>query len=111
MYEDGKTNILISLADDMRQSHTSPRLRTGRLIIADLIYLVPDESIGCPRNYFTSKLTIMGHIMQCLHVPTRFKNSHLLHVDAENCAHAVFTLGNLEFFAYICHTRYYVYCM
>jgi len=111
MYEDGKTTILISLAHDKRQSHRSRLLRTRWIIIADFMFLGPDESIGCLRNYFTSKLTIMGHVMQCLHIPICFQNSLLLHVDAENCALAVFTLGNLNFFAYICHTRYYIYCM
>ena len=40
----------------------SPRLRTRRIIIADFFFLFlgPDESIGCPRNYFTSKLTTYG---------------------------------------------------
>lgn len=64
MYEDGKTIILISLAHDMRQSHRSPRLLIRRIIIAYFIYLGPDESIDFPRNYFTSRLTIMGHVMQ-----------------------------------------------
>jgi hypothetical protein len=53
MYEDGTTIILISLAHDMRQSHGSPHLRTRWIIIADFIYIGPDECIGCPRKYFT----------------------------------------------------------
>jgi hypothetical protein len=97
VYEDGRTIIPYLLAYDMRQSHRSSHLRTRRIIIADFIYLGPDESIGCPRNYFTSKVTIMGHIMQCLHVHTCFRNSLLLRLDAESCALAVFTLHSIEF--------------
>jgi hypothetical protein len=42
MYEDGKTVILISLDNDMRRSHRTPRLLTRRIIIVYFIYLGPD---------------------------------------------------------------------
>jgi hypothetical protein len=43
MYEDGKTVILISLARDLRRSHSSPRLLTRRIIIAYVNYMLSTD--------------------------------------------------------------------
>lgn len=53
----------------------------------------------------------MGHVMQCVHVLTCFHNSLFLHVDAENCAFAVFSLGNLDFLPiFVIQDTLYVVC-